>query len=414
MAFTLYIGTSQGVTKYITADLPLGVFALQSVTALEASRLRVVFNRNVDFTYPPLLDPANYLLTWTDGLNNYVTQVFNCVQYDAQTVDLYIPVISPPALPISAAHLKVLEARDTRGVKLDAVLNETDFAVAQIAWGASPKALVALLGSYEGLDIAAITSGWPKEPTGTINLMVEDDPMKRQFQSTEPMLIRFRPFLNKNDWSYFQGTDTCKVLIRCPDGVLLETGIGGVPTAIWDTSVKMWSLDLPASYYTDHHSSASNEWKFYARSFLGGIENPDGVPQWMNYFWGDYVDDITTGKNAAVNAAATATEIEERTENLPDDPASQSVIDGEFGSVGTVLGTPATGSVSGDLAQLKTTSDLLEAIAMQRWKIDDVTKQLILYKTDGLGGWIEFGRFDLYDKDGYPTTVKVYDRVPHV
>jgi hypothetical protein len=212
---------------------------------------------------------------------------------------------------------------------------------------------------------------------------------KVQFQSAEKLRVRLPPFLNKTDWSYIMGTDVATITVKCPDGTVLVSGVGGVPAAVWDSDTKIWSLDLAVSYYTAHHDAATNEWKIYATS-----DDADYVPQWASYFWGDYVDDITATK--------------------------------------TTVGTPAHGTIAGDIANvesdmasyqgetltavaaIQTVVDTLQNVAIGKWVIDTLNNQLVLsrWDTGGGGHWVEFQRFDLFDKDGNPSSSQIYARVP--
>ena len=176
---------------------------------------------------------------------------------------------------------------------------------------------------------------------------------KSQFQSIEKLRVRLPPFLNKNDWSYIMGTDQATISVKCPDSTVLTSGSGGVPAASYDSDMKMWSLDLDVSYYTAHQAIATNEWKVYAIS-----DDASYVPQWASYFWGDYVDDITTVKTLV-----------------------------------TAVGSDVT---------------ILKKIATGRWRVT-AGKQFIIYDTDGV---TVLYRFDLKDLMGLPTSDNVYERTP--
>ena len=58
-------------------------------------------------------------------------------------------------------------------------------------------------------------------------------------------------------------------------------------------------------------------------------------------------------------------------------------------------------------AMLRRQLILVRKILTNRWKIE--ANQLIIYDDDGATPLI---RFDLYDKEGLPTEVNVYERVP--
>jgi hypothetical protein len=431
MAFTTYIGSGQGVAKYSASGLPGGNPALQSVNALEAGRIRVVFTRAMDFTHPALLEPSNYLYTY-DGT---VYPVFCCLQVDTQTVDLLVPII-PEIITTATAHLKVLEGRDPRGVALDPILNETDFTAQGVNWTSAPTHLTALLGTYQGLSVDDLPATWLGS-SATL-LLTRKKTMKIQFQSTEKLRVRLPPFLNKNDWSYIMGTDQATLYIKCPDGTLLQTGVGGVPVPTYDSDVRMWSVDLDVSYYTAHADPSTNEWKVYAVS-----DDANYVPQWASYFWGDYVDDVTTAKTSAGSAdtklgtpavtvsddiAAVKTDtaaIKLKTDNLPADPADESLLEAAIAgvqadttaisaavtAVDTKLGTPAGASVSADIASVQTVADTLQDVATGKWVIDVLNNQLVLSRWNG-SSWVEFKRFDLFDKDGNPSSSKIYSRIP--
>ena len=177
--------------------------------------------------------------------------------------------------------------------------------------------------------------------------------MKSQFQSTEKLRVRLPPFLNKTDWSYIMGTDTCTIKIKCPDTTVLTSGSGGVPAAAYDSDVKMWILDLDVSFYTAHHHTSTDEWKVYAES-----SDSNMVPQWASYFWGDYVDDTS------------------------DIIAQQ-----------TALGADLT---------------ILKKISTGRWRITS-GNQFLIYDSDGS---TVLYRFNLKDLVGLPTSGNIYERVP--
>jgi len=177
--------------------------------------------------------------------------------------------------------------------------------------------------------------------------------MKSQFQSTEKLRVRLPPFLNKIDWSYIMGTDTCTIKIKCPDGALLTSGSGGVPAASYDSDVKMWILDLDVSQYTAHHHASTDEWKIYAES-----NDANMVPQWASHFWGDYVDD--------------------------------------------------TSDILTQLSAIGSNVTILKKISTGRWRVT-MSNQFLIYDTDGV---TVLYRFDLADIIGLPTRDNIYERTP--
>jgi hypothetical protein len=425
MSFTAYVGSAQGIAKYVASGLPGGNPALRSVNCIEAGRLRVAFTRAMDFSYPALLEPSNYIYTY--GGNRY--PVFFCLQYDSQTIDLLVPII--PDIAITAtAHLKILDGRDPRGIALDPILNETDFTTNGVAWASSPLNLVSLIGDIQGLEIDQLPQSWLS--SSATALLMKRRIMKTQFQSTEKLRIRLPPFLNKNDWSYIMGTDVATLYIKCPDGTVLQTGVDGVPTPTYDTDVHMWSVDLDVSYYTAHADPSTDEWKVYATS-----NDANYVPQWASYMWGDYVDDVTEAKTSASSADDKCTTIQAKTDNLPSDPADESLLEAAIRGVQadttaikavtdalpTFPSDPADESlleaaiaaVSADVTAMQTDVETLKNVAVGKWVIDTVNNQLVLSRWDTGGGgghWVEFQRFDLLDKDGNPSSSKIYARIP--
>ena len=70
---------------------------------------------------------------------------------------------------------------------------------------------------------------------------------KNQYQSTEILKIRIAPFVNKVTGDYITtGLDTCTLTIKRPDGSALPSG---PHTATWDSTVHMWTFDVPVISY---------------------------------------------------------------------------------------------------------------------------------------------------------------------
>ena len=175
--------------------------------------------------------------------------------------------------------------------------------------------------------------------------------MKTQFVPTEPMQIRFAPFVDKTTGAYILGTDECTLTIKRPGGAL----IAPAPTAVWDTDVHLWHLDLDVGTYYEQ-----GEWRIEAES-----NDPNANPQWHVLTWGDYVSKL----DAAVSTRAQPSDL--------------------------------TALVSGVAALVK--------IGTGRWKVDTAAKQLTLY--DPVGGAALYV-FDLKGSDGLPNAQLVFERVP--
>lgn len=205
---------------------------------------------------------------------------------------------------------------------------------------------------------------------------------KFQFQSTEDLLIRIPPFIKSSDGTYIYTGDTCSVVVVKPGGTLYGSSV----TMTRDANTGHWTGSIPLA---DHEHGV---WLVKATS--AGVAG--ALEQFREYTWGDYVDDFAT--------------IKAKTNNLPSDPADESLLEAAITAIDTKLGTPAGASIADDIAALQVDSDLLEAIAGGKWVIDPVANQLILYKWTG--SWVEVKRFNLFDKDGNPTSSKVYSRVP--
>lgn len=228
---------------------------------------------------------------------------------------------------------------------------------------------------------------------------------KYQFQATEDMLIRLPPFIKADGTYIFSGTN-CTLAVVKPNGTLFA---GSIDTPAQDTNTGHWKSRIPVAEYI------KGTWLIKATSTDSGTP----LPQFREIVWGEF-DELTA--------------IKAKTDNLPSDPADESLLEAAITAVSTKLGTPTSdihtevAAVKADTAAIETvtsalptfpsdpasqtTLDVLAAVAVGKWTIDATTKQLILYQWSG-GSWVEFRRFDLYDKDGVPSTTQVYSRIPH-
>jgi hypothetical protein len=237
-------------------------------------------------------------------------------------------------------------------------------------------------------------SRWSQGLEGAAAILVHQErTMKSQFQSTEALRVRLPPFLNKYTWQYITGSDVATFTIKAPDGTLLVSGINGVPAAVYDADVCMWSLDLPNSYYTAHQSLTTNEWKLYAVS-----NDTAAMPQWASYSWGDYMDDVTTGKTAAISVDSKLTS------------SRASYLD-KLNITGNVAAQSDVAALGADIAAVQADVDTLKDVAVGKWVIDPLANQLVLYRWDG-SSWVMFQRFNLFDKDGNPSSSEIYARIP--
>ena len=231
---------------------------------------------------------------------------------------------------------------------------------------------------------------------------------KYQFQRTESLVISIPPFLDKDTGNYIWDTDTCTMALKRV-GALPGTIIEPTPTRDPDTGHWVVTVPPPAPF-------VAGTYLLYAAST--GVGTP--LEQLREYTWGDYVDDITIAKTAAQSADGKATAIKAKTDvpaaiaAAADVAAVGTAVAGvgtAVAGVNTKLGTPVV-SVSADLATMQAVVTVLQAVAAGKWIIDTVTKQLIVSKSDGLGGWTEVARFDLFDKSGVPSSSQIYRRIP--
>ena len=206
---------------------------------------------------------------------------------------------------------------------------------------------------------------------------------KDQFQSAEHIEIRLSPFTSRVDGTEVVDDTTVTLKITKPNGDALAdvTLLRATGATVVDPNTGMWKYQLNVSNY------APGTWLVKALSSGGA----SAFNQRKVYTWGDYVDDITVAKTQATNAASSA-----------------SSADGKCTTIAAV--TSALPTFPSDPAS-QTTLDLLEAVAVGKWVIDDTAKQLILYQWSG-GAWVEFKRFDLFDKTGAPASSQIYSRVP--
>jgi hypothetical protein len=232
---------------------------------------------------------------------------------------------------------------------------------------------------------------------------------KAQFQSTEIMRIRFSPFVNSVTGAYIIGTDNCTLNYRPP---------GGAPAAVamsWDAGIHLWYYDFAVPAYVQ------GEWRFKAVS-----DDVNALPQWKTVIWGDYVDDITLGKTAAVAGAATGTTIDGKVGAPAVTLAADIAAIGTVGSVTALIGVPAV-TVSADIAAIGSVGSVtaligapegatlcddvkfLRKVGTNRWKQDAALKQFIVYDDDALT--ILF-RFNTFDDAGVPAGTRVFERKP--
>lgn len=279
---------------------------------------------------------------------------------------------------------------------------------------------------------------------------------KDQFQSTEELHIHVGPFISKVDGSEITD-DSVTLTVKAPDGTVLTYSLTR-PTDV-DADTGYWKKELTTTVYNDHGTGVLKEWLTKAIS-----SNSNAMVQRKIYFWGDYTDDITTGKAAAVAAQAAAesadgkcTTIEAVTSALPtfpSDPADESALEAVISALqGDVTAVKAVtdvlpvfpsdpadesaleaviAAVQGDVTAIKAKTDVptaladqttlssvasnvntiktgvaqLQTIAKGHWKV--VGYQLLLY--DEMDAVIV--RFNLYDDVGAPTNSRIFERVP--
>jgi hypothetical protein len=273
---------------------------------------------------------------------------------------------------------------------------------------------------------------------------------KFQFQSTEDLLIRLPPFIKSTDGTYIYTGDTCAVVVVKPGGTLY----GSAVTMTRDANTGHWTGSIPLA---DHEHGV---WLVKATS--SGVAG--ALEQFREYAWGDYVDDITLTKTQATNAASSAssadgkcTTIQSKTDNLPSDPADQSLLAADIAAVKgdtaavklvtdglptfpsdpadesaleaviaavqgdvtaikaktdvpvEIASAAAVGAVQSDLTTVKTDTTFIKRMQGGRWKI--LGTQLVCYYLDGVV-WTEFTRFNLKDDTGAPTQTRIFEREP--
>ena len=222
---------------------------------------------------------------------------------------------------------------------------------------------------------------------------------KNQYQSTEILKIRIAPFVNKVTGDYITtGLDTCTLTIKRPDGSALPSG---PHTATWDSTVHMWTFDVPVISYQQ------GEWRVKAVS-----SDSNALPKWWVGNWGDYVDDITATKTTATSIktdttslVTSAAAIKAKTDNLPASPASETtaasaVTEATAAKTAAQAAQTAAVAAQADAAQLK-------KAALNRWKIQGT--QLLIYEDNGT---TIFKTYDLKDSAGQPSSTTIFERVP--
>jgi hypothetical protein len=220
--------------------------------------------------------------------------------------------------------------------------------------------------------------------------------MKDQFQATEELKVRFPPFINKNTGAEILGTDTCTVTYRKPPAL---TGVTGSASASWDATIQMWVLDIVVL-----GNYLQGEWSFKAVS-----SDVDARTQRKVLQWGDYVGNI----DALVSSRATQADIlsdstpfagadigdiMERTDNLPDDPATETTAQAAADAADDAKS--AAEGVASD-------ATITRKMAANGWKVQGT--QLIIYDDDGIA---IYKVFDLKDESGNPSGTRVFQRVP--
>ena len=125
-----------------------------------------------------------------------------------------------------------------------------------------------------------------------------------------------------------------------------------------------------------------------------------------------YVDDFSDymADVSLLALEATAQDIVERTDRLPDDPADHSGLIVAMGAVGgslQIVINDAHGVTDGKIDTAQTALTYLKQKESGRWKIEN--NQLTYYKDDGT---TVLKRFNLFNKEGLASNENPYERVP--
>jgi hypothetical protein len=299
---------------------------------------------------------------------------------------------------------------------------------------------------------------------------------KDQFQSTENIEIRLPPFTSKSDGSEVSDEVDVTLKITKPNGTTLSD-VTLTRASDVDANTGYWKYSLLVANYME------GTWLVKAIS-NGGTA---AFNQRKVYNWGEYVDDITAAKTAAeaaeiaAGAAQTAAEsadgkctaIQAKTDNLPSDPADESLLEAAIagvqadataikavtdalptfpsdpadestleaaiGALDTKLGAPVGASVSADVAAVKSDTaaiklktdvpaEIASALAVSTISTNLATVKNIVTELQTItkGHWKVVGyqlilydemdaviqRFNLYDDVGAPTNSRIFERVP--
>ncbi len=119
----------------------------------------------------------------------------------------------------------------------------------------------------------------------------DGDNMKTDFQSSEVLQIRLRPFINQSTGAFITGgSDTVSLIIERPSGSLYQNGVSSW-TASYDAQVDLWHFDVPLDEF------AAGEWRVKATSNAS-----NALPQWVVYSWGaGTAEDVLGTRKFALN-----------------------------------------------------------------------------------------------------------------
>ncbi len=213
---------------------------------------------------------------------------------------------------------------------------------------------------------------------------------KTTFVPTEKLFVTLEPFIDPTTGSYIESGDTVGADVVKPD--LSTTTVSFTRNA----TSKVWTAEILVADYMQ------GRWEFRATS----NDSSSPKPQYRVCWWGVGVEEQIPA-------------IKAKTDNLPSDPADESLIIAAVDALAAVIGTPAQASVSADLAYMQVDVDFLRKMQANRMKIDPAAKQTTFYDDDGTTPLAvphtspaRDAVFDTKDDAGAASGTKVYERVP--
>ena len=280
---------------------------------------------------------------------------------------------------------------------------------------------------------------------------------KFQFQATENRVIVLPAFIDGSTGLYVEtGVDVVTVKLKSPGGTVYTYASSDVtPKVVWDSDIKAWVVTVaPGDTVAYGAVTGKRTWCLRATSNASGTM----LPQWRDFNWGDYVDDITAANTKlgtpAVSIAADITAANTKlgtpavsiaADIVANTAALAEIVAGvgdKVDAVDALIGTPAVSiaadivantavlaeivagvgdkvdavdaligipdvSISAMLSTVGRAVDILFQVGVGRWRVT-AGNQFIIYGIDGE----VLLRFDLKDVAGLPTSNNIYERVP--